>query len=498
MKKAFTLLELLAVIAILGILVVLAVPKVTDIIETAKIKTYKSNEEVVIKSAKNYLTFNEELLPKEIGETTEITFEQLQNEKYMNQITDSDGICNGYILVTKTEEDYEYIPHVKCGGSNTISSSTEDGLIAHYTFDDFQEPTQNLLYNNPMIMDNYGETIHGIEEGTRYFIKSSNYDNYWYAGIRIPYIAIEPGEKYTFSIELKNKETDFYINYDFNVNGGNYVGNDSGRNYNYKEPSYYTNVNSWEKLITTSSTYDDIISPKLSDAFCPIDTKILDKKIYYKNEQLEKKSYSTPFTENIRKGEIKDYSGNGKNIILNLETTPRWLENNNNGYYEFDGENDYLDLSDLELYNPNNYNGGATVSMWIKSMKNDNPFAGFIAGFHYWAIIEDGRLRNMISKTEEGINYWLYSKSKIELDKWVNITYIIKEGESVSYYINGELDALHESNTIDIHNYSSNSTIGADYAKTFNGSIDDVKIYNRALSEEEIKYDYEMNKYKYE
>ena len=113
MKKAFTLLELLAVIVILGILVVLVVPKVTDIIETAKIKTYKSNEEVVIKSTKNYLTLNEKLLPKEIGETTEITFEQLQNEKYMNQITDSDGICDGYILVTKKEEDYEYKPKIK-------------------------------------------------------------------------------------------------------------------------------------------------------------------------------------------------------------------------------------------------------------------------------------------------------------------------------------------------------------------------------------------------
>ncbi|MFA5408290.1 MAG: prepilin-type N-terminal cleavage/methylation domain-containing protein, partial [Bacilli bacterium] len=150
-KDGFTLVELLAVIVILGVVLVITIPPITNYIDSAKLQTYINHEETVVKSTKNYLLANDSLLPVEIGDTAEIELSALQEAGYIDKIIspeDKKTECSGYILVTKiSDKDYDYVAYLDY--SNTISNSSEDALALHYTFDDFQEPTQNLIPNSP-------------------------------------------------------------------------------------------------------------------------------------------------------------------------------------------------------------------------------------------------------------------------------------------------------------------------------------------------------------
>lgn len=135
-NKGFTLVELLAVIVVLAVILTIAVPNIIKIIDKTRIDAYVKNEEVMVKAARMYLVNNTSLLPNNIGDTTEITLDDLKNSKLIDSIKDpkDKDDCNGYILVTKIGEDeYDYSPHLNCEGD--IGSSTEDGLVGYWKLD---------------------------------------------------------------------------------------------------------------------------------------------------------------------------------------------------------------------------------------------------------------------------------------------------------------------------------------------------------------------------
>ncbi len=151
MKKGFTLIELLAVIVILAIVLAIAIPQIEGIIENSRINVLKKNEEILIKATKSYFVSNKTNPPVNIGDTIQVTMDVLKEQNLIKPVIspyDNNIECNGYVVITKIGVgDYEYTPYLNC--VNDIGSSVEDGLIAHYTFDDFQEPTGNLIPNSP-------------------------------------------------------------------------------------------------------------------------------------------------------------------------------------------------------------------------------------------------------------------------------------------------------------------------------------------------------------
>ena len=149
MKKGFTLIELLAVIAVLAIVLLIAVPNIISVINDVKTNALVKDDRMLANATKNYLSANQMLIPNAIGDMVEISLNTLQTNKYITTIKDpyTNADCNGYVMVIKTTQGYDYIPHLKCGTQNTIGDSTADGVILNYKFDDFAEPTTNLIPN---------------------------------------------------------------------------------------------------------------------------------------------------------------------------------------------------------------------------------------------------------------------------------------------------------------------------------------------------------------
>ena len=133
MKKGFTLIELLAVIVILAVIALIAVPRITGAIEESRIGASRQNNEAVIKAAKSYLAINEENLPSVVGESYEISIEEIIESGDLKGLTNPFGAesCSGYVLVTYIGSEYEYVPNLKC---NDVDNSLADGLVARFTF----------------------------------------------------------------------------------------------------------------------------------------------------------------------------------------------------------------------------------------------------------------------------------------------------------------------------------------------------------------------------
>ncbi len=200
---------------------------------------------------------------------------------------------------------------------------------------------------------------------------------------------------------------------------------------------------------------------------------------------------------NFNEGDARDISGYNNHGTVVGATHVDGVPGTGGSALSFDGVGDYVDLSGKGLNHPNTYNGSATVSIWVKPFRHSNGFARYIAGFHYWTINSTGRLQNMVNKPSQGVNYWLYGSSVIPVNEWSHVVYKIKDNVAVEYYVNGVLDARHESEHLAIISYSASSAVGATFNSFFEGLLDDVRIYSRALTAQEVQTLYAQTKDKY-
>jgi len=159
------------------------------------------------------------------------------------------------------------------------------------------------------------------------------------------------------------------------------------------------------------------------------------------------------------------------------------------GAYEFDGINDYINTSPITV---TNY---MTVSAWIKpsnvgvtkaivQMYSDNP-SNFL---------NIGLMGNLILASGAGSNaYSRKSISTVSANQWTHVVVLKKvdggAGNISDIYING-VNGTQSSNSYWSRGSVNTVYIGAAIEQNgrypFNGSIDEVMIYNRALSESEI------------
>jgi len=193
-----------------------------------------------------------------------------------------------------------------------------------------------------------------------------------------------------------------------------------------------------------------------------------------------------------------DLSGKGNNVAYykNITSVANRF-NLTNTAFSFDGQNSYLtvnDNSDLRLSNTD-----FTLNAWVK-LNSFSPNSGTYilskrtSGLNSgWGFSVNGQQTNVgviggVYFGPGGLNASAVSTKSLSLNKWSMVTVVYNSTkQQISIYIDGVLDNV--TNNIPTPNalIAANMFIGADnpangtFYYTY-GSLDDIRIYNRALS----------------
>jgi len=174
-----------------------------------------------------------------------------------------------------------------------------------------------------------------------------------------------------------------------------------------------------------------------------------------------------------------DSSGNGNNGTLINFYWPSWTTGIIDGGLEFDGWNDYVNCrSDSSL----DITGDITIALWLRAdnfrWEPDIVTKGsYSRAYSVW-LSSSGRVVFALN------NNWLTSNSAIPDDKWHHIA-VTRGGSTRKIYIDGQED-VSDTYSSAIGTTSRPLTIST-RSYPFNGTIDDVRLYGRALSPEEVE-----------
>jgi hypothetical protein len=164
-----------------------------------------------------------------------------------------------------------------------------------------------------------------------------------------------------------------------------------------------------------------------------------------------------------------------------------------NGAYQFDGVNDYLNAgtNDFGIAQTEQF----TISFWMKPQNYNNSEVIITRGkyFYPFGIYLWGNLKyfpNVVKiiftvRTLSGV-IPLDGKAQIPFNQWSHLAIVYNAGERI-IYVNGNVD-VSDSIVSGLNIKSDTTYIGANLHEGtfFQGMIDDIRIYNTALTAEEI------------
>ncbi|MFH2020793.1 MAG: DUF2341 domain-containing protein, partial [archaeon] len=211
---------------------------------------------------------------------------------------------------------------------------------------------------------------------------------------------------------------------------------------------------------------------------------------WYKNNRSTTVLY-LPFEGGSNSTYTKDYSGYGNNGVVSSATWNRTGGKVGGGYY-FDGNGDSLTISRTSS---TYLTGSATMMVWVKIDEKAEPatwptITGVNSNSEYRIYIGvNSSTIGTLFNTTSGQSYLaLTNSNNLTLGIWYHITatYDNNTGQH-KVYVNGQLNNSRV--------WSGNLVIGSGSItagnNNFNGSIDEVKIYNSSLSQEQILADYQ-------
>lgn len=156
----------------------------------------------------------------------------------------------------------------------------------------------------------------------------------------------------------------------------------------------------------------------------------------------------------------------------------------------FDGLNDYADVAN----NTGLFNQTLTTEAWVKSLTTDNYGGEVISAGNNWGLrlLPDGNVRFFFNSSAGWKNYETTGVN-IKDGIWHYVSASKGNGE-VRIYVDGLLKTTFASSETIIYQYGQKLTIGKhgdlDDNFAFNGSIDEVRLWNTVRSDSEIAANY--------
>jgi hypothetical protein len=168
-----------------------------------------------------------------------------------------------------------------------------------------------------------------------------------------------------------------------------------------------------------------------------------------------------------------------------------------NSAYNFDGKNNYISVPPLKILD------NLSISFWLQTQASDNnnwPWGQLIIDRDICGVKRDWSVGTGLGgklqfNTGANIDEVLTSSMDINDGSWYHIT-VVRNAENriKKMFINNKLNTSHYFDSEEFQNHLSPINLGAMVCNSsrrhdtfFNGNIDDVRIYNRALSDSEIQ-----------
>jgi len=192
-----------------------------------------------------------------------------------------------------------------------------------------------------------------------------------------------------------------------------------------------------------------------------------------------------------------DFSGNGNTgTLTNMDANTDWVDGRVGKALDFDGSNDYVSIP---ASSNNNFSGQFTISLWVKTTDSGNKLILDKRGAG-WSTGDFGiNLGNLATGVvsfnfNNGSTQYLNSATSIIDGQWHHVV-VNRNGSSLlTIYIDGVAKAINSSGT----SFSNNDPIilgrSGDGGGYMDGSLDEVRIYNTALSAIEIQNLYQSSK----
>lgn len=186
-----------------------------------------------------------------------------------------------------------------------------------------------------------------------------------------------------------------------------------------------------------------------------------------------------------------DGTSNGNTIFL--ENDIQWSAGRTGSGLSFDGVDDVARVPNSPSLDIDT--AGVTLSLWVKLnyLPTDMPYnigPIYDSQTDNYVIYEDKGNKELRFKvtTTNGAERPGIPVDDLVVGEWLHVAGVY-DGSSAKIYLNGELKDTHPNLTGNVRP-GQNATLGKDGSWLFSGSIDDIQLYRRGLSEQEIQYLY--------
>lgn len=351
------------------------------------------------------------------------------------------------------------------------------GLVLHYTFDQFQEPTENKA--SGITYSSYAP-YHNISGDANKVTMVCATTNIY---MTIAGFGTLQGKTITVSGYMKKNGVSYLppldktSTYETATAVKHVMDSSTGR---FEVTQVYDSTSDWLFHTPITVVAGDVIT--------------------IEEFQVEfNKGYATPFVNGTRAGIVRDQSTQGNDAPLALANTPKWVEGGmvGKGCYEFDGVNDYIDIS--SKIKDIRFDRGFTLSCWA--------FPTIVSSWARFLDIGVGQQNNNIVFSRYSTTNQLFFEVKngtsngtvisggsIPLNSWSFLTVTVSESMSTVLYINGVQVATGTSTSPQNVSRSSSFIAKSNWSwdSFYKGQIDDIRIYTTALTPEEIKEIYQQ------